>query len=61
MYQYTRRQFEKILKQNKFYLDRCKGDHFIYVNEKGTHISVPFKLNACIALRLIKQNNLKIF
>nr|DAG91294.1 MAG TPA: putative RNA binding protein [Crassvirales sp.] len=58
MRQYTSREFIKIVKFNGFHYNRCKGDHAIYVNDKGKHISIPRSLECVIALRLIKENNL---
>ena len=58
--QWTHRDFCKMLRRNDFRLARFSGDHSIYLNTNGRHISVPHHLNACIALRLIKENNLKI-
>ena len=58
--QWTHREFCKVLKNNGFHFNRQNGDHHIYLNANGRHISVPMRLNACIALRLIKENNLKI-
>lgn len=58
MRQYTQREFIKIVKFNGFYYDRHSGDHAIFVNDKGKHISIPHHLNSVIALRLIKENNL---
>lgn len=60
MRQYTSREFIKIVKFNGFYYNRCKGDHTIYVNDNGKHISIPKNLECVIALRLIKENNLNI-
>ena len=60
MRQYTSREFIKIVKFNGFHYNRCKGDHAIYVNDKGKHISIPRSLECVIALRLIKENNLVI-
>ena len=60
MRQYTLREFIKIVEFNGFYYDRCKGDHAIYVNDKGRHISIPKNLERVIARRLIKENNLVI-
>lgn len=59
MKQYTCREFVKICVANGFYYDRHNGDHAIYLNAKGKHISIPFKLVNVIAHRLIKENNLK--
>lgn len=58
MRQYTSREFIKIVKFNGFHYDRHSGDHAIYVNDKGRHISIPKNLECVIALRLIKENNL---
>lgn len=58
MRQYTSREFIKIVEFNGFYYDRHNGDHAIYVNDKGRHISMPKNLECVIARRLIKENNL---
>ena len=60
MRQYISREFIKIVEFNGFYYDRHNGDHAIYLNEKGRHISIPLKLKSVIARRLIKENNLEI-
>lgn len=60
MRQYTSREFIKIVESNGFHYNRCKGDHAIYINNKGRHISIPRNLECVIALRLIKENNLVI-
>jgi len=60
MKQYTLREFIKIVEFNGFYYNRCKGDHTIYVNDKGRHISIPKNLECVIALRLIRENNLEV-
>ena len=60
MRQYTLREFIKIVEFNGFYYNRYKGDHAIYVNDKGRHISIPKNLECVIARRLIKENNLEV-
>lgn len=60
MRQYISREFIKIVEFNGFYYNRHSGDHAIYVNDKGRHISIPKNLECVIALRLIKENNLNI-
>ena len=60
MRQYTQREFIKIVEKNGFRYERHNGDHAIYVNDKGRHISIPKNLECVIALRLIKENNLNI-
>lgn len=58
MKQYTQREFIRIVKNNGFQYNRHNGDHAIYVNDKGRHISIPKDLECVIARRLIKENNL---
>lgn len=58
MKQFTSREFIKIVQLNGFYYNRSSGDHAIYVNDKGRHISIPKNLECVIARRLIKENNL---
>lgn len=58
MKQYTQREFIRIIKNNGFQYNRHNGDHAIYVNDKGRHISIPKNLECVIARRLIKENNL---
>lgn len=57
---FTHREFVRVVVANGFYYDRHNGDHAIYLNEKGRHISIPLKLESVIARRLIKENNLEI-
>ena len=60
MKQYTQTEFIRIVKRNGFLYKRHSGDHAIYINNKGRHISIPYKLESVIARRLIKENNLDI-
>ena len=60
MKQYTQLEFIRVVEKNGFYYSRHSGDHAIYVNDKGRHISIPHKLESVIARRLIKENNLDI-
>ena len=60
MRQYTSREFIRIVEFNGFYYRRHNGDHAIYVNDKGRHISIPKNLECVIARRLIKENNLEV-
>lgn len=60
MRQYTQREFIKICIANGFYYSRHNGDHAIYVNDEGRHMSIPQKLECVIARRLIKENELII-
>lgn len=59
MKQYTLREFIRILEFNSFYYSRHKGDHAIYVNKEGKHVSIPKNLKGVIARRLIKENKLE--
>lgn len=57
------REFRIILKNNGYTLQRKKGDHEIWINTQGKHISIPNNskcINVMIAHRLIKENNLKV-
>ena len=60
MRQYTQREFIKIVVKNDFHYDRHHGDHAIYINDEGRHISIPKNLECVIARRLIKENNLDL-
>lgn len=60
MKQFTHREFVRVVVANGFYYDRHNGDHAIYLNKKGRHISIPKKLESVIARRLIRENNLEI-
>lgn len=60
MKQYTQLEFIRIVKRNDFSYNRHNGDHAIYVNSGGRHISIPHKLESVIARRLIQENNLDI-
>lgn len=54
---YTSRTFKRLLLDNGFCYNRTRGSHDIYIRN-GVTIAVPLKLNAMIALRLIKENDL---
>lgn len=56
----TFKQFQKILKLNGYKLERTNGSHHIYKQQGKPHISVSRNLNPVIALRLIKENNLRM-
>lgn len=60
MKQYSHREFVKVVKANGYHYDRHNGDHSIYINDNGRHISIPAKLESVIARRLIKENNLEL-
>ncbi len=60
MLQYTKLEFERILKRNGFCYTRNSGSHSIYVNERGKHISVPLSMNMCVIRRLIRENSLDV-
>ena len=62
MLEWDTNKFEKMLRRNGYFWDKSqgKGSHKIYINEAGTRISVPLRVKAVIARRLIKENNLNI-
>lgn len=60
MKQFTQREFIKICIANGFHFERMSGDHAIYVNDKGRHISIPNHLKCVVAQRLIKENQLEL-
>lgn len=60
MKQYTFKQFKKILYNNGFFYSHNNGDHYIFKNNKGNHVSIPYHLACVIARRLIKENKLKV-
>ena len=54
------RDFEKILKDNGYSLERQKGDHMIYY-KGNSHVSFPLrKLNPMFIRRLVKEYNLVV-
>ncbi len=53
------REMKKILRDNGYEYQRCKGSHFIYSNGVNT-IAVNKDLNRMVARRLLKQYNLQI-
>jgi predicted RNA binding protein YcfA (HicA-like mRNA interferase family) len=59
MRQCSRKSFISLLERNGFHFKRQSGGHSVYYNDIGKHISIPSKLKGIIALRLIKENNLK--
>lgn len=63
MKQFTFREIEKIVIANGYTSVRCTGSHYIYKKEGAAKTIVLAKkkhINACIARRLIKENNLII-
>lgn len=59
MIQWNRNNFIKMLERNGYSYSRNNGSHSIYVKD-GKHITVPLRIRAAIARRLIKENNLNI-
>lgn len=59
MKQYTLKSFTRLLNKNSYYLTRTSGSHLIFTNIEGRHISIPHNIKSVVALRLIKENNLK--
>lgn len=60
MKQYKHKEFVRIVRANGFHYNRHSGDHAIYTNNRGRHISIPAKLESVIARRLIKENSLEL-
>lgn len=58
MKQWTHKEFVRVLRLNGFSYSRHNGDHAIYVNKNGRHVSIPHTLQCVIARRLIRENNL---
>ena len=53
------REMKKILRDNGYEYQRCKGSHFIYSNGVNT-IAVNKDINRMVARRLLKQYNLQV-
>jgi predicted RNA binding protein YcfA (HicA-like mRNA interferase family) len=53
------REVDRILKRNGFAYDKTRGSHFQYVRD-GRRVVVTREINACVWLRLIKENNLEV-
>lgn len=54
---YSKREFERLLKDNGYEFARCRGSHFIYKKASKT-VAVPKDLNSMIARRLVKEHDL---
>lgn len=54
---YNTKEMQRILEGNGFRLSRRSGDHFIYTDGRRT-VSINYRINKMVALRLIKENNL---
>ena len=59
MKQWKRKDFINMIEKNGYYYHHDSGGHSIYKNKEGKHISIPLELKSVIALRIIKENNLK--
>ena len=53
------RKMKKILRNNGYEYQRCKGAHFMYSNGIYT-VAVNKDLNAMVAKRIIKQYHLQV-
>ena len=60
MKQWKIKEFLRLLEKNGYYYSRHNGDHYIYVNKNGRHISVPQKPVDVVCRRLIKEHELDI-
>lgn len=59
MKQWTRDAFIKMVEKNGYHYVRNNGSHSIYIKD-GKHITIPLRIEAPIAKRLIKEHNLNI-
>lgn len=55
MEKWSKRDIQKILKENGWTLNRNSSSHKIYMNKFNQHMSVPRSYNNVIMLRLFKQ------
>lgn len=63
MRKFSTRDFQKVLKKNGYKLDRTKGSHLIYKNDKGEHIAIyqcGRGLAPSVTHKLIRDHNLKV-
>lgn len=60
MRQWKIKEFLRLLEKNGYYYSRHNGDHYIYVNRDGRHISVPQKPVGVICKRLIREHKLDV-
>ena len=51
---FSMRKIDRVLKENGYILDRQRGDHFIYKNERFT-ISIPMSRNDLILKKEFKR------
>ena len=58
MRQWNRKEFIRMVEKNGYHYVRNNGSHSIYMNDEGKHITIPLRIEAPIAKRLIKENNL---
>ena len=47
-----------MVEKNGYHYVRNNGIHSIYMNDEGKHITIPLRIEAPVAKRLIKENNL---
>lgn len=62
MLEWDTKDFIKVLEKNGYVLckGRGKGGHKVFVNQAGNHLSIPLRIKAVIARRLIKEHNLNV-
>ena len=58
MERWSKRDVQKILRENGWKFHRNSSSHKIYVNECNQHMSIPESYNNVIILRLFKQYNI---
>lgn len=58
---YNKRDIQRILKNNGWFLHHVKGSHFIYRNSSGDHLTIGCcNYNKMVFQRLIKEKNLVV-
>lgn len=58
---YSKRQIQRILKENGWTFHHQTGSHAIYKNENGQHLTLPIvKCNKMLVHRLIKEYGLEV-
>lgn len=58
-FQITYKKADKVLRNNGFVYDKCKGSHHQYVKD-GVRVVVNNRINPCVWNRLVKENNLAV-
>ena len=57
---YDDKTIRHIMSKNGWRLDRQKGSHRIYVNDKGEHISLSVRCNKILFQKMIKKYKMEV-